>query len=137
MFNSIFDSIFDSRLSKSTSLHQFYDSASTWLRLQSFGIRLDNKPWVRTPLRRNLEGIVWLKINKHFTLKSSCRNHSKRCHANWSFLWPLPPPCHAPMHYALMSHNDPPPPLSASTVIWHHSWIPISIQSRADVPQII
>ena len=37
-----------------TAIHQFYDSASTRLRLQSFGIRLDDEPRVGTLLRRNL-----------------------------------------------------------------------------------
>ena len=50
---SIFGSIFDSRSSNSTSINQFYDSNSTWLRLQSFGIRLDEEPRVGTPMRRN------------------------------------------------------------------------------------
>ena len=40
--------------STSTSIHQFYDSALTRLRLQSFGICLDDEPQVRTPLCRNL-----------------------------------------------------------------------------------
>ena len=43
-----------SRSSYSTLIHQFYDSTSTWLRLQSFGIRLKDEPLVRTLLRQNL-----------------------------------------------------------------------------------
>ena len=48
------NSVFNSRWSNSTSIHQFYDSALTQLRLQSFSIRLKNETRVRTPLRRNL-----------------------------------------------------------------------------------
>ena len=36
--NSVFNSVFNSRSSNSTLIHQFYDSALTWLRLQSFDI---------------------------------------------------------------------------------------------------
>ena len=54
MFALVLNSIFDSRLSNSTSIHQFCDSASTWLRLRSFGIRLDDESLVGTQLRRNL-----------------------------------------------------------------------------------
>ena len=54
IFAMILDSIFDSRSSNSTSIHQFYDLASTWLRLQSFGIHLGDEPRVGTPLCRNL-----------------------------------------------------------------------------------
>ena len=43
VFNSIFDSIFISRSSNPTSIHQFYYSALTQLRLQSFGICLYDK----------------------------------------------------------------------------------------------
>ena len=52
--NSVFNSIFNSRSSNSTSIHQLYDSALTRLRLQSFGIRLDDEPQVGTPLRQCL-----------------------------------------------------------------------------------
>ena len=40
---SIFDLLFNSRLSNSTLIHQFYYSASTRLRLQSLVTRLDNE----------------------------------------------------------------------------------------------
>ena len=50
VFDSILDSIFGSRSSNLTSIHQFYDLASTRLRLQSFGICLHDEPWVWTPL---------------------------------------------------------------------------------------
>ena len=40
--NSIFTSIFNSRASNSTLIHQFYYLALTRLRLQRFGIRLDD-----------------------------------------------------------------------------------------------
>ena len=52
--------IFDSRSSNLTSIQQFYDSALTRLRLQSFSICLDNKSWVRTMLRQNLFKIKYL-----------------------------------------------------------------------------
>ena len=51
--NSVLDSIFDLGSRNSTSIHQFYDSASTRLRLQSFGIRLNDETGVGTPLRQN------------------------------------------------------------------------------------
>ena len=53
--NSAKNLIFDSTSSNSTSIHQFYYSASTRLRLQSFGIRLNIfESRVRTPLHQNL-----------------------------------------------------------------------------------
>ena len=52
--HSIFDSIFDLRSGNSTSIHQFYDLASTRLRLQSFGISLDDDSLVGSLLRRYL-----------------------------------------------------------------------------------
>ena len=52
--NSIFASVLDSRSSNSTSIHQFYYSASTRLRAQTFTIRLDDESQVGTPLRLNL-----------------------------------------------------------------------------------
>ena len=54
IFASVFDSILDSRSRNSTSIFQFCDSVSTLLRLQSFDIRLNDKPRVETPLRRYL-----------------------------------------------------------------------------------
>ena len=53
---------FDMRSSNLTSIHQFDDSASTWLRLQSFGIPLDDEPRVWTLLSRNLIRIQHEKI---------------------------------------------------------------------------
>ena len=47
--------IFDSRPSNSTLIHQFYDSASTQLRLQSFSIGLYDEFRVGNPLCRNLQ----------------------------------------------------------------------------------
>ena len=46
IFDSVFDSIFDSGSSNSTSIHQFYYSASTRLRSSTFTIRLDDESWV-------------------------------------------------------------------------------------------
>ena len=43
ILDSVFDSIFDSGSSNSTSIHQFYYSASTQLRSLTFCIRLDDK----------------------------------------------------------------------------------------------
>ena len=54
IFALVLDSILDSRSSNSISIFQFCDSALTWLRLQSFDIRLDDEPWVGTPLCRYL-----------------------------------------------------------------------------------
>ena len=53
-FQPIFDSVFDSGLSNSTLIHQFYYSASTRLRSPTFRIRLDNESRVVTPLCRYL-----------------------------------------------------------------------------------
>ena len=52
--NLIFASILNLRSSNSTSIHQFYYSASTRLSLQSFGICLDDESRVPTPLRQYL-----------------------------------------------------------------------------------
>ena len=54
---SIFASIFDLRLSNSSSIHQFYYSASIRLRSQTFSIRLNDESWVRIPLCRYLKTI--------------------------------------------------------------------------------
>ena len=47
--------IFVSRLSNSTSIHQFYDSTLPWLRTRPCAIHLENKTRVGTPIRQNLE----------------------------------------------------------------------------------
>ena len=52
--NSANYSIFASRSSNSPSIHQFYYSASTRLRSQTFSIRLEDESGVGTPLRQNL-----------------------------------------------------------------------------------
>ena len=57
IFALVFDLILDSRLSNSTLIFQFCDSALTRLRLQSFDIRLDDDPLFGTPLRRYLKHI--------------------------------------------------------------------------------
>ena len=62
--------IFDSGLSNSTSIHQFYYSALTWLRSPTFSIRLDDESQVGTPLRQYLTVaninnllLIWLPID--------------------------------------------------------------------------
>ena len=47
IFDSVFDLIFDSRSSNSTSIHQFYNSASTQLRSPTFNICLDDESRAR------------------------------------------------------------------------------------------
>ena len=49
IFDSVFDLIFDSRSSNSTTIHQIYESASTQLRSRTFSIRLDDESRVGTP----------------------------------------------------------------------------------------
>ena len=66
IFDSVFDSIFNSGSSNSTSIHQFYYSASTRLRSPTFNIRLDDESRVGTPLCRylvtiDLNSLLWLK----------------------------------------------------------------------------
>ena len=64
VFEHIFASIFDSRLSNLPSIHQFYYSALTGLRTRTFSIHLNNESQVRTPLRQNL--------TDRFQVASSC-----------------------------------------------------------------
>ena len=90
IFASIFDLIFDSRWSNSTSIHQFYYSASNQLSLQSFGIHLDDEFWVGTPLPQNFELtlIVWIFWN--FWLFGYFKNAQSSCHfqqVSDSFFW--------------------------------------------------
>ena len=44
-----------------TLIHQFYDSASTQLRLKSFGTRLENKLWVGTPICQSFLNTIYNK----------------------------------------------------------------------------
>ena len=49
---------FASRSSYSTPNHQFFGSTTIRLRYQSFVIRLNDKPRVGTPIRRNLMSTI-------------------------------------------------------------------------------
>ena len=60
----------------STSIHQLYDLATTRLRLQSFGIRLENEPRVGTPifwslLTRNSLLFVQASLEESIALQES------------------------------------------------------------------
>ena len=63
----MFASIFDSRSSNSPSIHQFYYSASTRLKSQTFSIRLNDESRVGTPLRQNL-----VVINCRYSFAQLC-----------------------------------------------------------------
>ena len=63
MFASVLGSILNS-----TSIFQFCDSASTRLRLQSFDIRLNDKPLVGTPLCQYLMPFKYLVTFPFFHL---------------------------------------------------------------------
>ena len=65
--NSANYSVFDSWSSNSGSIHQFYDLASTRLRLQSLSNRLDDEFRVGTPLRRNLHSTLVIRRFKFRT----------------------------------------------------------------------
>ena len=66
IFDSVVESIFDSRSSNSTTFHQIYSSALTRLRSQTFSICIDDESWVGTPLRRNLLEVhkFWCNISQ-------------------------------------------------------------------------
>ena len=85
----VFASIFDSRSSNSTLIHPFYYSASTRLRLQSFGIHLHDKSRVGTPLRRNL--LIW-GMSVIQNVRVVCKtNLAVNCCARWHYPYLLNP----------------------------------------------
>ena len=68
------------------SIHLFYDSTLAWLRLQSFGIRLDNEPRVKTRFAE-----IWSTLFVRFTatifVKSADVFHFRlRFHRSFRFM---------------------------------------------------
>ena len=61
-------------LSNSTSIHQFYYSAFTWLRSPTFSIRLNDQSRVGTLLRWYLLTIAQLKLFVHFRFWFQAKN---------------------------------------------------------------
>ena len=76
--------ILDSTRLDSTSIHQFHDSTLTRLRLQSFGISLENEPWVGTLISQ-----VWLaRYCKQWIKTKFCTHQNQAFWANTHFFAP-------------------------------------------------